>query len=177
MSAPSAQDVYALIEPGNRQVAFHHARRMMPVWMTGADVDQIAWEVCGDLAARYAPQDGVPLAHYVGAAFPWHLYRRVKQAGTTGRSTRVWVFSMAQHDAQIKADQWGEPTDYALSVACAELLQAIPTLERQALWLCAVEGLSFTQAAAQMGVPRSTAFVLYKRAVAAARTFWEGAAA
>jgi RNA polymerase sigma factor (sigma-70 family) len=164
-------DLYSALEPALRSMVWRTCQRGLPTTLQAADLQQQSWLILAELARRWEPRAGVPFAAYLALTFPWALGRYLRAQSPARRSIHYQVYS-APHDRLVasltgSADDDGRDWDERLY--CQHLVGAVEPRARTALWLHAVEHRSFTEIAAALGVPRATAYDLYRRAVASAR--------
>jgi RNA polymerase sigma factor (sigma-70 family) len=163
--------LYQAVQPVLRAALRRGARRGLPEALQPADLDQQSWLILADLTRRWEPRPGVAFSAYLGRTFPWALarYLRAQSPARRGRHCQVYA---RPHD-QVVAALGGAPDDDGREwddlLYCADLLNGLDPQARAALWLHAVEQRSFTDVARALGVPRATAYDLYRRALASAR--------
>jgi DNA-directed RNA polymerase specialized sigma24 family protein len=163
--------LYAAVAPVLRSALRRGARRGLPGALQPGDLQQQSWLILSDLALRWEPRAGVAFAAYVGQVFPWALARYLRSQAPERRSQSCQVYSRA-HERVVAALDGAPGTDgrdWDDQLYCGELLRAVEPQARAVLWLHVVECRSFTDVAQQLGVPRATAYDLYRRAVASAR--------
>jgi RNA polymerase sigma factor (sigma-70 family) len=163
--------LYAAVQPVLRAALHRGARRGLPEALQAADLDQQSWLILADLTRRWEPRPGVAFSAYLGRTFPWALARYLRAQSPARRAQNCQVYAQP-HDRVVAALDDAPEADGRLwddNIYCAELMNALDPQARAALWLHAVEQRSFTDVAHVLGVPRATAYDLYRRALATAR--------
>ena len=163
--------LYHAVQPVLRAALQRGARRGLPGALQAADLDQQSWLILAELTRRWEPRPGVAFSAYLGRTFPWALARYLRAQSPARRARHCQVYAqphdrvVAALDSALAADgrEWDD------HLYCAELLNTLDPQARAALWLHAVEQRSFTDVARALGVPRATAYDLYRRALASAR--------
>jgi RNA polymerase sigma factor (sigma-70 family) len=164
-------ELHAAVEPFLRATVWRPCQRGLPVTLQAADLLQQSWLILADLARRWQPQTGVPFGAYLAHTLPWALGRYLRAHSPARRSVHYQVYS-APHDhlvASLAGASTDDGRDWDDQLYCRHLVRGLDPRARAALWLHAVEHRSFTEIAATLGVPRATAYDLYRRAVASAR--------
>ncbi len=146
-------------------------RRGLPPALEPDDLLQQSWLILADLVRHWQPREGIPFTAYLQRVFPWALARYLRRQSPSWRSQRHAVYSWPHEQvvarmATLPAHDDATWEDRLLSL---QLLGRLSPLARAALWLHAVERRSFRDVARLLGIPRTTAYDLYRRAVAAAR--------
>ena len=165
------EPLYHAVQPVLRAALHRGARRGLPEALQAADLDQQSWLILAELTRRWEPRPGVPFSAYLGRTFPWALARYLRAQSPARRARSAQVYAQP-HDRVVAAlDDAPEDDSRAWddNIYCAELLNALDPQARAALWLHAVEQRSFTDVAHLLGLPRATAYDLYRRALATAR--------
>jgi RNA polymerase sigma factor (sigma-70 family) len=163
--------LYHAVQPVLRAALHRGARRGLPEALQAVDLDQQSWLILAELTRRWEPRPGIGFSAYLGRTFPWALARYLRAQSPARRARHCQVYAQP-HDRVVAAldnapDIDGRAWDDALY--CVELLDTLDPQARAALWLRAVERRSFTDVARLLGVPRASAYDLYRRAVASAR--------
>jgi DNA-directed RNA polymerase specialized sigma24 family protein len=163
--------LHAAVEPVLRSALRRGARRGLPGALQAVDLDQQSWLILADLALRWQPRQGVDFGAYVGRTFPWALarYLRAQSPHRRAQSAQVYPWAHERVVLALDAAPGTDGRDWDDQLYCVELLEVLESQARAALWLHAVECRSFTDVALQLGVPRATAYDLYRRALASAR--------
>lgn len=163
--------LYHAVRPVLRAALHRGARRGLPEALQAVDLDQQSWLILAELTRRWEPRPGVAFSAYLGRTFPWALARYLRAQSPARRARHCQVYAQP-HDRVVAALDSASDTDgreWDDSLYCAELLDTLDPRARAALWLHAVERRSFTDVARLLGVPRATAYDLYRRALASAR--------
>jgi RNA polymerase sigma factor (sigma-70 family) len=164
-------DLYEALTPMLKGAIWRTARRGLPSALQPTDLEQQSWLLLAALAERWQPRAGVPFAAYVAEAFPWALGRYVRAHSPARRSALYQVYS-APHDTlleRLAGTGEDDGRDWDEQLYCRDLIRGLEPRARAVLWLHAVEGRSFTEIAALVGLPRATVYDLYRRALAVAR--------
>lgn len=169
--AAALDPLYRALEPALRAAVWRTCQRGLPATLQPADLQQQSWLILAELARRWEPRAGVPFAAYLALTFPWALGRYLRAQSPARRSIHYQVYS-APHDrlvASLAGAADGDGRDWDEQLYCHHLVRALEPRARTALWLHAVENRSFSEIAVALGVPRATAYDLYRRDLASAR--------
>lgn len=163
--------LHAAVEPVVRAAVARVARQGLPGAVQAADLHQESWLLLAELARRWQPRPGIPFLAYLGRMFPWALARYLRRQAPERRSRAHAEYSWA-HDRLLTALEQradADAADWDTALYCAELLAGVEPRARAAVWLHAVECRPFSEVARALGVPRATAFDLYRRGLASLR--------
>jgi RNA polymerase sigma factor (sigma-70 family) len=146
-------------------------QRGLPPVLEPEDLHQQSWLILAELAQHWQPREGIPFTAYLQRVFPWALARYLRRQSPSWRSQRHAVYSWPHEQVVARMATLSAPDDVAWEdrLLSRQLLGRLPSPARAALWLHAVERRSFRDVARLLGVPRTTAYDLYRWAVAAAR--------
>jgi RNA polymerase sigma factor (sigma-70 family) len=164
-------ELYQALLPNLRAAIWRTCQRGLPATLQAVDLHQQSWLIVAELVRRWEPREGVPFAAYLALTFPWALGRYLRAQSPARRSTHYQVYS-TPHDrlvASMDVAPSDDGRDWDEQLYCQELVRGLEPRARAALWLHAVERRSFTEIAQALGVPRATAYDLYRRALACAR--------
>ena len=137
----------------------------LPLALSFDDLVQESWIMLAELARRWDPQQG-SFGAYTRVAFAWKLARHVKKHSSARRSQTLVVTSIGHDRAtELQDARVGvNGADWAGALACMEMLETLPLLERQALVLHLVHGRTLNDVAHRLGRSRSTIQRLLNRA-------------
>jgi DNA-directed RNA polymerase specialized sigma24 family protein len=163
--------LHAAVEPVLRAAIARVARQSLPAALQLADLHQESWLLLAELARRWRPRPGIPFAAYLGRVFPWALARYLRSQAPARRSRTHAEYSWTHARLLAALDLRAAPTDgdWDIALDCAALLAQIEPWARAAVWLHVVECRPFAEVARLLGVPRATAFDLYRRGLASLR--------
>jgi RNA polymerase sigma factor (sigma-70 family) len=164
-------ELYELLTPLLRRHLYQALRGELPAALQAADLQQESWLILATVTRRWQPRPGIPFVAYVNRLFPWAVARwlRAQSPARRSRACRVYDWPHERLLVAAEARSWTDGREWDDRLYCTELLRQLEPRARAALWLHAVEQRTFTEIARALGVPRATAFDLYRRAVAGAR--------
>jgi RNA polymerase sigma factor (sigma-70 family) len=144
---------------------YRYSPTSLPAPVTLQDLSQQSWIILAELASRWRPS-GSFLAYFF-RSFPRELYRYVLRASASRRSGNVQMISLPYDDLVGELDrlQAAQAPDEQ-GTSWDEALVRLPPRERAVFLLRVEEGQDFEAVGHSLGISRSSAYRLYRRAVA-----------
>ncbi len=112
---------------------------------------------------------------YFYRSFPWRIDHYLRSKTPARRTSRFQMLS-SPHDLlmrQLAANAGSDGRDWDGALAWSELLRSLPVQCLQVVRLHVLDGLSFAEVARVMGIGRSTAHDVFKRAMMLMRSMLE----
>ena len=155
-------------EPILRAAVGRLVRQGLSAALQPADLHQESWLLLAELARRWQPRPGIPFLAYLGRVFPWALARYLRAQAPARRSRAHAEYSWPHDRLLMALERTTDPeaADWDAALYCAALLAQVEPRARAAVWLHVVECRPFAEVARALGVPRATAFDLYRRGLA-----------
>jgi RNA polymerase sigma-70 factor (ECF subfamily) len=158
---------FALLFDRHVRAVYNHSFRLCGTWADAEDVTQLTF------LTAWRRRDDIRLSH--DSALPWLLTVATFTARSHLRASRRWLAALRRHPPARDSDPADDPADQAADRVDDErrmrtVLRAVnrlPRGQREALALCVWSGLSYRDAAEQLGITEASVRSRVSRARAA----------
>ncbi len=147
----------------------------LPSVVAAEDLYQQAYVELAETVLDWDPARSKNFMPYFLGSFPWRIDHYLRSQTPARRTTRLRMLD-APHDLlmdRIAENPGHDGRDWDFTLVFAESLRELPEQCRQVLGLHLFQGLSFNQIARRMGIARSTAHDVFKRAIMLLRSMLE----